>query len=128
MQFLRALFWLVLGIALAVFTVGNWRDVTLDIWGGLQADVKIPVLVIGAFLAGLLPMWIAARVRGFGRSRAPTPEPSYAPPHSYAVPTPVAPVLNDRTELTPDGVLHSHAGFGSAVPGSQERPPIAGGA
>ena len=70
MQFLRALFWLVLGIALAVFTVGNWRDVTLDIWGGLQADVKIPVLVIGAFLAGFLPMWIASRLQRLRRPRA----------------------------------------------------------
>lgn len=96
MQFLRALFWLVLGIAVAVFTVGNWRNVTLDIWGGLQADVKIPVLVLGAFLLGFLPMWLTHRFRLWrdGRTRAtevhevggpyPAPEP---------VPAPMAPPL-----------------------------------
>lgn len=124
MQFLRALFWLVVGIAVAVFTVGNWKNVTLDIWGGLQADIKLPVLVIGSYLLGFLPMWVAYRIRLWraGRTRAvevhevgvPVPAPSPAP----IVPT-VAPVLDERTDITPDGVMHSHP---------QSPAPIAGGA
>lgn len=134
MQFLRALFWLVVGIAVAVFTVGNWRNVTLDIWGGMQADVKIPVLVLGAFLLGFLPMWIAYRYRLWreGRARAvevhevgvpvPVPVPSPTVPASAAM----APVLDERTDITPDGVMHTHAGHGSGTPAGST--PVAGGA
>jgi len=133
MHFLRALFWLVVGIAVAVFTVGNWRNVTLDLWGGLQADVKIPVLVLGAFLLGFLPMWIAYRYRRWrdGRPRAigaqevGPPVPSPAP----RVVATVAPVLDERTDITPDGVMHTHLGPGATTPGGPHtQTPIAGGA
>ncbi len=55
MQFLKTLFWVLLAVLLVLFAVTNWTIVTLNLWGGLQADVKLPVLVIGAFLLGFLP-------------------------------------------------------------------------
>lgn len=55
MQFLKTLFWVLLAVLLVLFAVTNWTVVTLNLWGGLQADVKLPVLVIGAFLLGFLP-------------------------------------------------------------------------
>ncbi len=55
MQFLKTLFWVVIAVVAAVFAYRNWEPVTLNLWGGLQADVKLPVLVIAAFLIGLLP-------------------------------------------------------------------------
>jgi uncharacterized integral membrane protein len=56
MQFLKTLFWVVLAVMLVLFATRNWTAVTLNLWGGLQADVKLPVLVFAAFLLGFLPM------------------------------------------------------------------------
>ena len=63
MQFLKTLFWVVLAVALVIFANANWSNVTVNLWGGLQADVKLPVLVIAAFLLGFVPMLILYRTR-----------------------------------------------------------------
>ena len=63
MQFLKTLFWVVLAVVLVLFARANWNVVTLELWGNLQADVKLPVLVIGAFLLGFLPTLIIYRAR-----------------------------------------------------------------
>jgi uncharacterized integral membrane protein len=63
MQFLKTLFWVVLAVVLVLFAHANWNIVTLNLWGGLEADVKLPVLVIGAFLLGFLPTLILYRAR-----------------------------------------------------------------
>lgn len=63
MQFLKTLFWVILAVVLVLFAHANWNVVTLNLWGGLQADVKLPVLVIGAFLIGFLPTLILYRAR-----------------------------------------------------------------
>ena len=61
MQFLRTLLWVVIAAFVAIIASQNWRDVTLDLWGDLQADIKIPVLLIFAFLLGFLPTWLVMR-------------------------------------------------------------------
>jgi hypothetical protein len=43
--------------------------VTLNLWGGLQADVKLPVLVIAAFLLGLLPTMLIYGARNWSLRR-----------------------------------------------------------
>ena len=63
MQFLKTLFWVVLAVVLVLFAHANWAPVTLTLWGGLEADVKLPVLVIGAFLIGFVPTFILYRAR-----------------------------------------------------------------
>lgn len=63
MQFLRTLFWVALAVALVLFATVNWTPVTITLWGGMEADVKLPVLVLAAFLAGFLPMLILHRAR-----------------------------------------------------------------
>jgi uncharacterized integral membrane protein len=63
MQFLKILFWVVLTIALVLFADANWTAVTLNLWGGLRADVKLPLLVLASFLLGFLPMLILHRAR-----------------------------------------------------------------
>lgn len=63
MQFLKTLFWVILAVVLVLFAHANWEMVTIDLWGGLQADVKLPVLVIGAFLLGFAPTMIFYRAR-----------------------------------------------------------------
>lgn len=61
MQFLRTLFWVVIAAFVAIIASSNWRDVTLDLWGNLQADIKIPVLLLITFLVGFLPPWLILR-------------------------------------------------------------------
>ena len=63
MQFLKTLFWVILAVVLVLFAHANWTMVTLNLWGGLQADVKLPVLLIAAFLLGFLPTMILYRTR-----------------------------------------------------------------
>lgn len=61
MQFLRTLFWVMIAAFVAIIASENWRDVTLDLWGNLQADIKIPVLLTLVFLLGFLPTWLIMR-------------------------------------------------------------------
>lgn len=63
MQFLRTLFWVVVAVFLAIMARNNWSDVTLNLWGTLQADIKIPLLILIAFLLGFLPTWFVLRGR-----------------------------------------------------------------
>jgi putative membrane protein len=63
MQFLKTLFWVALAIILVLFATKNWEAVTLNLWGGLQADVKKPVLIIVPFLLGFLPTFLIYRAR-----------------------------------------------------------------
>jgi uncharacterized integral membrane protein len=63
MQFLKTLFWIALTVVLVLFAKANWNAVTLKLWGGLEADVKLPVLVLAAFLLGFLPTFILYRAR-----------------------------------------------------------------
>ena len=61
MQFLKMLLLaLTVGFAVA-FAINNWTVVSLQLWGGLIADVNLPLLVLAAFLLGLVPMWVAYR-------------------------------------------------------------------
>ena len=69
MQFLKTLFWVALAVILVLFASVNWRPVTLTLWGGLEADVKLPVLVLGAFLIGFLPMLLLHRARIWSMKR-----------------------------------------------------------
>lgn len=61
MKLLRLILMLVGVAAMAAFAAVNWQPVELHIWQGLVLDTKLPALVIGAFLLGLLPMWLLHR-------------------------------------------------------------------
>ena len=63
MHFLKTLFWVVLAVAIVLFSSANWTTVTLNLWGGLAADVKLPFLVLVAFLLGFLPTFAYYRAR-----------------------------------------------------------------
>ncbi|MEA3063784.1 MAG: lipopolysaccharide assembly protein [Sphingomonadales bacterium] len=86
MQFLKTLFWIALTVVLVLFAKANWNAVTLKLWGGLEADVKLPVLVLVAFLLGFLPTFIVYRARLWGLRRRLEP----AERHVSVVPPPVA--------------------------------------
>jgi uncharacterized integral membrane protein len=69
MQFLKTLFWVALAVGIVLFASINWHAVTVNLWGGLQADIKLPVLVLGAFLLGFLPMLLFHRARMWSAKR-----------------------------------------------------------
>jgi lipopolysaccharide assembly protein A len=61
LRFLKILFWLTVAVLVTLFAAQNWRDVTIDLWGDLQADIKIPVLILITFLLGFLPTLVIYR-------------------------------------------------------------------
>lgn len=69
MQFLKTLFWVLLAVVLVLFGTRNWADVTLNLWGDIQADIKIPILLLIVFLLGLLPTWLVMRARMWSMNR-----------------------------------------------------------
>ena len=69
MNFLKTLFWVVLAVWLAIFANRNWNDVTLNLWGDLQADIKLPVLLALIFLLGFLPPLLILRGRMWALGR-----------------------------------------------------------
>ena len=63
MNFLKTLFWVVIAVSLAIFAARNWANVTVNLWGNIQADVKLPVLILLAFAVGFLPPFLILRGR-----------------------------------------------------------------
>jgi len=66
MSFLRTLFWIVVAVIVALFCFNNWTVVSIHLWNGLILDTKLPVLLLIAFLLGMLPtlvLWQATRWR-----------------------------------------------------------------
>lgn len=61
MQFLKTLLWVLVAVLVAIIASNNWRDVTVDLWSNLQADIKLPVLLLAMFLIGFLPTWLVMR-------------------------------------------------------------------
>lgn len=68
MSFLRTAFWVIVAVALALFTKANWivapsysGYVPVKLWDDIVLDTRLPVLIIAAFLLGLIPTWLWAR-------------------------------------------------------------------
>lgn len=95
MQFLKTLFWVLIAVFLALLGNRNWFDVTLNLWGDLQADIKVPVLLLLVFLLGFLPPFLILRARMWSlrrrlevREREPEPLPATNSPPPAAEETP----------------------------------------
>lgn len=69
MQFLKTLFWVLIGAAAMLFSFNNWNPVTVNLWGGLQLDTRLPVLLVTAFLIGLLPTMLLHRATRWSMRR-----------------------------------------------------------
>ena len=63
MQFLKTLLWIVVAVSLAILASQNWNDVSISLWGNLQVDMKLPVLLLLVFLLGFLPIYFIMRGR-----------------------------------------------------------------
>jgi putative membrane protein len=120
MQFLRTLFWVVLAVVAVIFAVNNWTQVTVNLWGGLQADAKLPVLLLGAFLIGLVPMYLLHRATRWSlRRRLDSAERSLLelrPPEVAAMPVSAA-LPGDPIAPTAMPAAHTPLGAGPTVTG-----------
>ncbi|MGE4429861.1 MAG: LapA family protein [Sphingobium sp.] len=68
MNFLRTAFWVIVAVVLALFTKANWAIapsysgyVPVKLWDDIILETRLPVLIVVAFLLGLLPTWLWAR-------------------------------------------------------------------
>ena len=61
MSIIKTILWVLLAIALVIFSINNWNPVEIKIWEDLLIVTKVPALVIVSFLAGLLPTWLILR-------------------------------------------------------------------
>lgn len=69
MQFLKILLWVVVAVMVTVLAGRNWHDVTVNLWGEIQADIKLPVLLAAIFLVGFLPPYAILRGRRWQQRR-----------------------------------------------------------
>lgn len=63
MQFLKTIFWVILAVAVAIFSTANWHDVMIDLWGDLRMAIKLPVLLGLVFAATFFPMLFYYRAK-----------------------------------------------------------------
>lgn len=103
MQFLKTLFWVILAIVLVLFAKANWTQVTLNLWGGLQMDVKLPVLVLLAFAIGFLPTFFILRGRIWSLKRRLENSRPLTVANMPSVPAPApAPARSEENRLATD--------------------------
>ena len=69
MQFLKTLFWVLIAVIVVLFASRNWSDVTLNLWGDIQADIKLPILLLIVFFIGFFPTWLILRARIWSQRR-----------------------------------------------------------
>lgn len=69
MQIIRTIVWVVILFAILTFSFFNWETVEVNLWENLVLETKVPVLVIIAFLLGLVPMWLYHRSVKWSLSR-----------------------------------------------------------
>ncbi|HWC56163.1 MAG TPA: LapA family protein [Sphingomicrobium sp.] len=69
MQFLKTLFWVLVAVVVVLFSVRNWTSVPINLWDDIQADIKIPILLLIVFLLGFLPTWLLMRTRIWSHRR-----------------------------------------------------------
>ncbi|HXG82098.1 MAG TPA: hypothetical protein VNJ05_09895 [Sphingomicrobium sp.] len=99
MKFLKTLSWMALAVLIAVFAGSNWNDVTINLWGNLKADVKLPFLLLLIFLIGFLPPYLIMRGRVWNLNRklavasrppanpaAPAPSPQFGEEEGFSAP------------------------------------------
>ena len=98
MQFLKTLFWMAVAVSIAIFATRNWRDVSIDLWGPLALDIKLPLLMGLMLVLGWLPTWFILRGRLWQVKRKLLLLERPAPPPVAPDPAPTAPTQNEPFE------------------------------
>lgn len=94
MQFMRTAFWVIVAVAIALFAKANWDiapsysgRVPVKLWADIILEIRLPVLIVVAFLLGLVPMWGFARVSRWRiQRRLESAEQALATNSAYALP------------------------------------------
>ena len=109
MHVVRTIVWVLLVVVLVLFSIANWTPVTLHVWSGLLIDTMLPALVILAFAAGFVPMWLLHRTAMWQAKRriaalelAARPVVATAPPPTPAPAAPPPPPPPPPVDNTPD--------------------------
>jgi uncharacterized integral membrane protein len=105
MQFLKTLFWVVLAVLAVLFADANWRMAEVRLWGGLVADVKLPILLLVFFLLGFLPTMLIYRARIWSLRRRLEPHErnvTSVPPVGTTPPVTPVPVDNGAQRVATD--------------------------
>ena len=64
MRFLKALFWIFVGVAVALFIFANRNEeVTVNLWRDVAWIMKLPTLVFLVFLLSFLPTFLIGRAQ-----------------------------------------------------------------
>lgn len=106
MQFLKILFWCLLAFVAALFTYGNWTSVPIQLWSGMEALVKLPFLLLIAFLIGFLPTFLYSKaVRWRLRQRLMTTERALTEARVVPTPPPVIATPVEPVDPIPEGRL-----------------------
>lgn len=63
MHFLKTLFWVILAVIAVIFSLRNWQPVPINLWAGMTADVKLPLLLVIGMLIGFLPTYAVHRTK-----------------------------------------------------------------
>jgi len=109
MKIVRTIVWVLLLVALVIFSAMNWKQIDVKIWEGLLIGTKLPAVVVISFLIGWVPMWLLHRASRWNYERhiaslenaaraaamaapvaEPAPEPAPEPP-AFAEPLPEEP-------------------------------------
>jgi hypothetical protein len=104
MKIVRTIVWVLLLVALLLFSVNNWEPgVTVKIWENLVVDTKLPAVVVISFLIGLVPMWLLYRANKWNYDRRIASLESAARASAMAHPAPAsaAPPEQPRPDLAP---------------------------
>lgn len=102
MPFLKGLFWFLLAVLLVVFAFANWTTVPIKLWGGLIADVNLPLLMLVMFLIGLVPTLVYHHaVRWRLRNRLVTADRTITELRAAAMAPTMPPVVADPGPATP---------------------------
>jgi putative membrane protein len=69
MQIVRTVVWTIIVVALLTFSFFNWSPVEVYLWSDKVLETKLPVLMVIAFLLGLMPMWLVHRTQKWRMNR-----------------------------------------------------------
>lgn len=75
MQMLRTIFWVITAVVIVLFAMWNWAPVSVKIWPeigtaqGLRLDTFLPMLILGAYALGAVPVWLVYRASRWNLTR-----------------------------------------------------------
>ncbi len=61
MQIIKTVLWVLIAVIVVIFAMNNREQVTLTIWDGMVWETRLYFVIVGAFLAGLVPTWLLYR-------------------------------------------------------------------